>query len=1579
MACYYIKDGFLESFKRFEELINKQNGQGLSNEEFIELQNLRKNVQEGLDFESVKQSVISGIMSNWSGLEFYSTGFDNQVETVFNEFEKDYANNHPKTHRTISQEIELINKRLGYNREESPYQKFVTSFQKEFGNYVHNFMEIPESDFSKREEILNKMMEFIKSKRGELLKLKNNSNTQLEYRTLIDRYGDFVSFIEKIEIQSLGTSLDQCKKRINDYFKSKGCKLKAEKNLAIKNSNGHWILGRLDAYYYNEDGSKQYIVDYKTSVNKSWTSKKDFEHYLQLYTYRQMLISKHLGNKENIQIFNIQFNYNQNGIYLDNNDENAFIDMNNRLSLNELTRAQKILDTLFPETGTSATPEEIERIQRNTVEKFNKLFDIKTVQKQDKKYLEEDLKVKYRKGEQIYVFKDDAQCNITLESDGTYTLSYIDGGETHNAYYHKTAEEISKIESLNVQQNLKKKTKSIIEKIRSGNPDSIKFLLNRSRSDSENLYQNLIKYFNSSWAIYPCEALENQGIILFRNVDGTMDLVSLCQQHGQLNYQLDETESLISAISSKKFNGIPSKSIGNVMKLKTLIAFSEWVQTLNTNEKFTIGDVKVVSLKNGHGTRELNLPFIECLQELEKSDSAFSGIYTELMKKVEFLSPIRQLQTELTDALGANASNLIGGIFDNFDKLSILEKKKRLRNLQYKIIRQFGTEVIDNYDARHPEHFDPRKVRIDTDQGKLLATVSKLILQLDGLLNDNPEIVTKHGVTTSDTVSALLQLFRQGEIQNFTDQGRKITGLFGGMDIASAYNNPSAYVDYANKRIIGFHNSVKTEFVHSIDESNEEAIKFIKYEIEHGIIPGGKITDALLGNHHQAYIRLLQERDGQKIPEFKNPYTDNTLNEAEKRYLKQLLWHINRLKQPDAILPSNLKQKSFTELISDSDSEQKFKDLLKSRPDSLHMPLKPSSRIRGKLAIMADFVHGRRTGSDIWDKIKKGFSKMENPNDLAIDQLDRQNKAISRFETFNMYRDTEDSRQSMMESRQLTDFELNFNFLENDMELAYIKEKHDKQLIPYIQDIILQLKLIQQTTGIDMSNQIETVMNRVKIMVYGDNLIEAEDKAAMGAIGTIKHALSIAKLGLRPMLMAKEMTVGRLKNLSTVAAGLLVSPTGNKVQMSNLISASTDVFPDGWLTGRVGAMLGHHQLGEFTKIEKLNQEYQITDSDMNSISDTVSADQFGIFNVGERALYYFSVRPDWYNRNMLFVACMRQDGCWNAHSFDQKTGKFKYDMSKDERFSEFWKHRYESKLSEKASDQKALYMAMMQEFIKDNPDADLHYGEVLDDNGHPKYSLLPKAYTSLQTISIKEQIGMLYGMYDHEEKSNLENQTMWNMLTSMLTYLPGDIHRYFMKKGQTSIGSYKHVETAQGEKLYYDENGNRVTESKNPDGTNRLPVKEWQGDQVEGLFISAFSTLGKILRGSWEFLSKGNINTFKTITDYQLRNSLVFLFNVLFETLFAALLIMAIKGGRTDSELDKTSAMTIDTIRRAANDLDFYNSVIKPVDQFGIAGVSFMQDIAGDVVSVLGSADEVNIDRIYTNISMIKDLHLDLE
>jgi hypothetical protein len=104
-------------------------------------------------------------------------------------------------------------------------------------------------------------------------------------------------------------------------------------------------------------------------------------------------------------------------------------------------------------------------------------------------------------------------------------------------------------------------------------------------------------------------------------------------------------------------------------------------------------------------------------------------------------------------------------------------------------------------------------------------------------------------------------------------------------------------------------------------------------------------------------------------------------------------------------------------------------------------------------------------------------------------------------------------------------------------------------------------------------------------------------------------------------------------------------------------------------------MVGAHKLGEFTWAEALNNEYGITDRDINVIAENSSADRHGLANTGLRNLYYFSIRQDFYNRMQILVACMLEDGCFEAFSFDKNTGVLTYDMSKDKRFEEFWKHK----------------------------------------------------------------------------------------------------------------------------------------------------------------------------------------------------------------------------------------------------------------------------------------------------------------
>lgn len=124
---------------------------------------------------------------------------------------------------------------------------------------------------------------------------------------------------------------------------------------------------------------------------------------------------------------------------------------------------------------------------------------------------------------------------------------------------------------------------------------------------------------------------------------------------------------------------------------------------------------------------------------------------------------------------------------------------------------------------------------------------------------------------------------------------------------------------------------------------------------------------------------------------------------------------------------------------------------------------------------------------------------------------------------------------------------------------------------------------------------------------------------------------------------------------------------------------------------------------------------------------------------------------------------------------------------------------------------------------------------------------LPMAYTPRERDSIKEQIGALYGYYDHEEKALGQSGTWYNLFMQFTTYLPGDVKRFFSTGKNSMVGSYVHIKDAEGNLLYVDQDPIThldilTTESVNKEGKELQPYTKWEGHQVEGLFISLLKT-----------------------------------------------------------------------------------------------------------------------------------------
>jgi hypothetical protein len=75
--------------------------------------------------------------------------------------------------------------------------------------------------------------------------------------------------------------------------------------------------------------------------------------------------------------------------------------------------------------------------------------------------------------------------------------------------------------------------------------------------------------------------------------------------------------------------------------------------------------------------------------------------------------------------------------------------------------------------------------------------------------------------------------------------------------------------------------------------------------------------------------------------------------------------------------------------------------------------------------------------------------------------------------------------------------------------------------------------------------------------------------------------------------------------------------------------------------------------------------------DNAAFAENNTSNRHGLFNFFGKFAYKFSSRPDFYNRMTIFVAQMKHDGSWEAHTVNKDTGELIYNEKADKRFAAF--------------------------------------------------------------------------------------------------------------------------------------------------------------------------------------------------------------------------------------------------------------------------------------------------------------------
>lgn len=462
-----------------------------------------------------------------------------------------------------------------------------------------------------------------------------------------------------------------------------------------------------------------------------------------------------------------------------------------------------------------------------------------------------------------------------------------------------------------------------------------------------------------------------------------------------------------------------------------------------------------------------------------------------------------------------------------------------------------------------------------------------------------------------------------------------------------------------------------------------------------------------------------------------------------------------------------------------------------------------------------------------------------------------------------MYTESLADRRSRLQTNGIDAFEVNINYLVNDYIYAHISVNVNQKILDTTDRMVASLKYVEMLTGRDLSDQIEEIKKRTRISMYNTNTVEKGYQDLNSFLNHLRSIMNFGVIAARPVLMAKELTVGRLKNYMHTAFGYF----GNdEITMKAMAKAEAIVFGEGVFGDTAKKLSGKMKPGDRSKVEALNWLYRVANMDANVVSQKTLADRFGIMNMGGDIAYYTNTRPDWYNRLSIFVAKMIADGTWEAHSLDPKTNKLVYDMSKDARYAVYYKYKNKPESQrpkpgdsdfDSYQEQYARYLWALQSFEKAgirNPD-----GTPLKEGDN-----LPIAYTVEETNSIKEITGMLYGYYNHEERTSFQMGTYSQLFMAFKTYLVGELKYYFaLPNSKTSVGKVGHItdgiptkEHPNGSPLYIKTDPHTgleiyTIEPVDKDGKPNRPHYGWIADQSEGLFTSFLVCLGDI------FTSKG--------------------------------------------------------------------------------------------------------------------------
>lgn len=800
---------------------------------------------------------------------------------------------------------------------------------------------------------------------------------------------------------------------------------------------------------------------------------------------------------------------------------------------------------------------------------------------------------------------------------------------------------------------------------------------------------NFAQYQGSDWEVVKTrEDLTALGIIAFKNkITKQIDLVAI--RTGELNVPIKlqkGTTILGSFVRDENAVGIKNLmqyTAGNATLMQIMDVLNMDPRSF---DNYKIGTIKVYSADTGQSTiassseiitsyarliQQTGIPNkLEQLQLASDLDIFKNYIQASMSKELFDYSTARSIFSELE---GVNPES-------RHEVLKILYKIKQLMETKYyDLLRQNIKDIASHYD--------------DTVVNVYIQ-LCKAILFYEGI-----------PFTQSQTLKKFSSRWTENSFLNGTE-----------------ISNPSTIPDENLKKIV----SIAREGMHKMTQEIMDTWEpFRNNEIE-ALWKGAGYSSTqniIFGNQNHIYENMfVTNPDGTKNNQLilKNPWTDDSLKEYEKEFLKKWITRMNKLR---------------------------FKtqeELNKAKQDGtwLQIPLLEATTASKMQDIKNPMAYAKKEIDSLGSYLRNIFKRDEdntyNEEEAAeLRDLSEQYQVMNRLEgSFN-----QDRRSDLLSEHPTEFWETNLDLIYAQYLYASVRKKHMDTVLPVIKAMRLVGQLYGKQTGVNMDNFDDYLQKYMKSHLHNQSILNEEEKDVIGSVAPLKFIASTLAMGFNANL--------GLRNL-------LESTWKVPARIQTKFFAKEDCFTkEDWFKA---CKLMVEDTADFAKrvtlIEAINQRMRIQDMDANRIAEKISSYKSGLTHVTDRWLFWFSVAPDYYNRMSMVLAQMIHDGCLEACSFDEEG--FKYDWHKDKRFTAYANG---DKGSAAYNQQRAQYLFLLRTHNEENG-TNLKEG---DD--------IPLPYTTKQITALKDFSDSVFGFYDHDQRAMVERNAIASLFTQFKTYL----------------------------------------------------------------------------------------------------------------------------------------------------------------------------------------------------------------